>query len=85
MMLFAWMEHLARDAAVPHTVAIALIAFAPTPAELEESEAIIAAFEMPANRGRGAIAFRGRMIERLHVDEARRTLDMASAIGALQA
>lgn len=69
----------------PDQIEAANATFGPSPTELEEAAAIIAAFDLPENRGRGAIGFRGRMIERLHMDGARRMLDMAAAINALQA
>jgi (3S)-malyl-CoA thioesterase len=46
-------------------------AFAPTPAEIEEAEAILAAATGGAQR------FRGRMIEDMHVAQARALLDRA--------
>ena len=47
--------------------------FGPTPQELEEAQALIAAFSGGAER------FRGRMIEAMHVDAARRALKRAGA------
>jgi citrate lyase subunit beta/citryl-CoA lyase len=44
---------------------------------------IIAAFQQPANAGRGAIQLDGRMVERLHADMARRTIAIADAIAAM--
>ncbi len=58
-------------------------AFAPTAEELARARAIVAAFELPENQGRGAIAVGGAMVERLHLDAARRTLALAEAIGAV--
>lgn len=64
----------------PSQIAAANAAFGPTPEEVTEAEALIAAFAEPENRGRGAIPFRGRMVERLHAEEARRVLTLAEAI-----
>ncbi|MEA5657654.1 MAG: CoA ester lyase, partial [Cutibacterium granulosum] len=51
--------------------------FAPSPAEVEDARALIAAWQ----EGNGGVAtYRGRMIEQLHVDEAERALAMADAI-----
>ncbi len=41
---------------------------------------MIAAFDLPQNRDKGAIAIGGRMVERLHADMARRTVAIAEAI-----
>jgi citrate lyase subunit beta/citryl-CoA lyase len=56
--------------------------FAPTSAEVESAAAIIAAFALPENAGKGAIQLDGRMVELLHADMARRTLAIAEAIAA---
>jgi citrate lyase subunit beta/citryl-CoA lyase len=48
--------------------------FSPSEEEIEEARRMIAAFELPENKGRGAIRFEGRMVEILHADIARRTL-----------
>jgi citrate lyase subunit beta/citryl-CoA lyase len=54
--------------------------FSPSSAEVEAARKVIAAFELPENRGRGAIALDGRMIERLHAEIARATVALADAI-----
>ena len=56
--------------------------FAPTPAEVESAAAIIEAFALPENAGKGVIQLDGRMVELLHADMARRTLAIADAIAA---
>lgn len=48
-------------------------AFTPTPEELAEAQAIIDAFA--ANPGKGALNYRGRMIDAPHLKSARRVLD----------
>jgi citrate lyase subunit beta/citryl-CoA lyase len=58
--------------------------FAPSPAEVDAAKKIIAAFELPENRGKGAIALDGRMVELLHAEIAQQTVAMAEAIAALQ-
>jgi citrate lyase subunit beta/citryl-CoA lyase len=57
--------------------------FAPSAAEVQAARKIIAAFDLPENKGKGAIALDGRMVERLHADIARRTVMMADAISVL--
>ena len=56
--------------------------FAPSGEEVEFARRIIAAFALPENRGKGAIALDGKMVERLHADIARRTVALAEAIAA---
>jgi citrate lyase subunit beta/citryl-CoA lyase len=57
--------------------------FAPGEDEIARSREIIAAFEEAERDGRGVVTVNGRMIENLHVDEARRILAVADAIAAL--
>jgi citrate lyase subunit beta / citryl-CoA lyase len=52
--------------------------FAPSPEEISQARRILEAFEK--NPGKGAIALDGRMIERLHAEEAARILALAGAI-----
>ncbi|HEY5207219.1 MAG TPA: CoA ester lyase [Roseiarcus sp.] len=54
--------------------------FAPTSAEVESAAAIIEAFALPENAGKGVIQLNGRMVELLHADMARRTLAIVEAI-----
>jgi citrate lyase subunit beta / citryl-CoA lyase len=56
--------------------------FAPSPAEVEAARKVIAAFELPENKGKGAIALDGHMVERLHAEIARSTVALADAIAA---
>ncbi len=64
----------------PSQIDICNEAFAPTSAEVESAAAIIEAFALPENAGKGAIQLNGRMVELLHADMARRTLAIAGAI-----
>ena len=57
-------------------------AFSPEPDEVELATRIIAAFEEAEREGRGVVTVDGRMIENLHVDEARRVLAIQDAIAA---
>ncbi|MGJ5177850.1 HpcH/HpaI aldolase/citrate lyase family protein [Bradyrhizobium oligotrophicum] len=57
--------------------------FTPPPAEVAEARKILAAFELPENASRGAIQIDGRMVERLHAEMARRTIEIADAIAAI--
>ena len=67
----------------PSQIAPCNTAFAPSPEEVETARKIVAAFELPQNKGKGAIALDGRMVERLHAASAKRTLALAEAITAL--
>jgi citrate lyase subunit beta / citryl-CoA lyase len=55
-------------------------AFSPSPAEVEQARKMIAAFDLPENKGKGVVLVDGRMVERLHADMARRTVAIAEAI-----
>jgi citrate lyase subunit beta / citryl-CoA lyase len=69
----------------PSQIATANEVFAPTSAEIDSAQAIIGAFNLPENAGKGAIQLDGRMVERLHAEIARRTLSIAQGIAALSA
>ena len=64
----------------PSQVDIANEVWAPSASEIERAERIIAAFDEALAEGRGVVTVDGRMIENLHVDEARRVLAVAAAI-----
>jgi len=55
-------------------------AFSPSPAEIEQARKMIAAFDLPENKGKGVVSIDGRMVERLHADMARRTVAIAEAV-----
>lgn len=56
--------------------------FAPSDTEVEHARTVIAAFEAAAAEGRGVVTVDGRMIENLHVNNARRVLAVDAAIRA---
>ena len=58
--------------------------FAPGDEELTRSRGLILAFEEAQAEGRGVATYEGRMIENMHVDNARRAIAMAEAIADLQ-
>lgn len=60
-------------------------AFAPGEAEVEEARTILQVWEEALAAGRGVATVNGRMIENLHVDNARRILAMDAAIKDLAA
>jgi citrate lyase subunit beta/citryl-CoA lyase len=55
-------------------------AFTPAADEVARAREILAAFEKPENAGRGAIQLNGQMVERLHMEIAKRTVAIADAI-----
>ncbi|MBS0285571.1 MAG: CoA ester lyase [Proteobacteria bacterium] len=65
----------------PSQIAPANAIFSPSGEEVAWARAVVAAFDDPANAGKGAIRVEGRMVELLHRDEARRTLAIAASAG----
>ncbi|MGH3864164.1 HpcH/HpaI aldolase/citrate lyase family protein [Actinokineospora sp.] len=57
--------------------------FAPSESAIAQSRKIIEAFEEAAAAGRGVVTVDGRMIENLHVENARRILAVGAAIDGL--
>ena len=57
-------------------------AYAPSEAEIAEAQEIIAAFSAPAAVGQNAINVNGRMVERLHLEQAERLAGRAGMIKA---
>jgi len=64
----------------PSQIAPANAAFAPSAAEIDRARRIITAYAEGSAAGKGAIRVEGRLVEALHVEEARRTLALAEAI-----
>jgi citrate lyase subunit beta/citryl-CoA lyase len=54
--------------------------FAPTAAEVARARRIIVSYAEAVAAGKGAVRIEGRLVEALHVDEARRTVALADAI-----
>jgi len=67
----------------PSQVEPANAVWAPDDDEVEFSRRVIEAFEAAEAEGRGVITVDGRMVENLHVANARRVLAVADAIAAL--
>ena len=63
----------------PAQVEPANAAWTPSPEEIDQARRVIDAFTAAAAEGRGVATVDGRMIEALHVDNARRTLSIAAA------
>lgn len=58
--------------------------WAPSESEVEHARRVIVAFDEALAAGVGVVQLDGRMIENLHVDNARRSIAIAEAIAALQ-
>ncbi|NBC35877.1 CoA ester lyase [Novosphingobium sp. FSY-8] len=54
--------------------------FSPSQADLTWAQAVIDAFALPENAGKGAIQVAGKMAELLHLDDARRLVALAQRI-----
>ena len=67
----------------PSQVDVANDVWAPTATEVDYAKRVIEAFEEVSAEGRGVITVDGRMIENLHVDNARRVLAVQRAIEEL--
>lgn len=68
----------------PSQLEIANHVFAPSPAEVEQAQAVIAAFADPANAGKGVLKVNGKMTELLHLEEAHRLVAVSAAIEAME-
>ncbi|MGC2412958.1 MAG: CoA ester lyase [Stellaceae bacterium] len=66
----------------PTQIAPANAAFAPSGEEVARARHIITAYTEAAEAGTGAVRIDGRLVEALHVEEARRILALAEAITA---
>ena len=68
----------------PSQVEPANAAWTPSADEVEQARRVIDAFTAAEAEGRGVVTVDGRMVEALHVDNARRTLAIADAIAAVR-
>jgi citrate lyase subunit beta/citryl-CoA lyase len=66
----------------PRQIAAANRAFAPSAAEVDAARRVIAAHAEAVAAGRGVTVVDGRLVEALHVEEARRRVALAEAIAA---
>lgn len=55
--------------------------FSPDKAAIEDARAVVKAFADPANVGRGVVSLNGRMLERLHLSLAQKTLARVGRLG----
>lgn len=64
----------------PSQIAATNRAFSPSPEEIAQAQAVVAAFEAEGAQGLGAIQVGGAMVERLHLDQARALLARANGL-----
>ncbi len=64
----------------PGQIEIANQVFRPSEAEVSRARAILAGWEQAQTEGKGVAVVHGRLVEKLHVEEARRTLAFDAAI-----
>ncbi len=69
----------------PKQLAAANEAFAPSDAEIEQARRIIEAFEKAETEGKGVVLLDGKLVENLHVAEAKNLLAKAEMIARLNA
>ena len=67
----------------PAQLETANTAFSPASEDIMQAEAVIAAFSLPENAGKGVIKVNGKMTELLHLEEAERTVAIADAISKM--
>lgn len=58
--------------------------FSPSEAELQQARDVVAAFELPANRGKAVISLNGQMVELLHLKQAERLIAIDDAIRQME-
>ena len=68
----------------PKTIAKANEVFAPSPEEIDWSHKIIAAHAAAEAEGKGVVLVEGKLVEHLHVENAKRLVALSKAIGELE-
>ena len=66
----------------PNQIAFANETFGPSPAEITEAQERIAAYEQAIESGAGIAVLKGKLIEELHIQDAKRILALAKAIAS---
>jgi citrate lyase subunit beta/citryl-CoA lyase len=66
----------------PSHIAVANRAFTPNPEAVAWARTVCEAFDVSENAGKGVIKVDGRMVERLHLEQAQRLIAIADAIAA---
>ena len=66
----------------PSQIALANETFGPSPTEIEEAQQRITAYEAAIQSGAGIAVLNGKLIEELHIQDAKRILALAQAINS---
>ena len=69
----------------PNQIEIANETFGPSPEEIKEAQVRIAAYEAAIQSGAGIAVLNGKLIEELHIQDAKRILALANAIAKTSA
>jgi len=69
----------------PGQIDAANAAYTPPADEIARARKIMGVFDLPENTNKGVVQLDGQMVERLHVEMAKRTIAIADAIAALKA
>ena len=64
----------------PSQIALANQVFGPSPEEIDEAKQKIIAYEIAINSGAGIAVLNGKLVEELHIKDAKRILALANAI-----
>ena len=64
----------------PNQIGPCNTAFSPSADEVAQARKTISAFDLPENKDKGVVQIDGRMVERMHAEMARRTVEIADAI-----
>jgi citrate lyase subunit beta/citryl-CoA lyase len=64
----------------PKQIASANLAYAPSPEDIEYSRRVISAYAEASAAGKGVVVVEGKLIEGLHVENARRLVELAEEI-----
>lgn len=67
----------------PKQIAATNAVFAPDQAELDQARAIIDCWREAEAAGKGVVVLNGRLVENLHVEEAKRLLELGEAIAGI--
>lgn len=68
----------------PKQLSAANEVFGPSEQDIDRAQRIIEAFQEAEAQGKGIVLVDGKLVENLHVDEARRTLEISAAISSRQ-
>ncbi len=68
----------------PDQIAPCNAVFSPSAEELAWAQVVIAAFALPESQGKGAIRVEGKMVELLHLEQARQLVAVAEMIAATE-